>query len=82
MEKRLIPLDCRPIRFFCNRCERSFAVDDDEPAERQRSTYSVPSSFYFQHTNQALDIECLVDCTRCGTKCNVLSVYLMRTTSV
>lgn len=76
MEKRLIPLDCRPIRFFCNRCERSFAVDD-EPAERQRSTDSVSSVFYFQHPNQALDTECLVDCTRCGSKCNVLSVYLI-----
>lgn len=52
-------------------------MDDDEPAERQRSTESVPSVFYVRHANQALDTECFVDCTRCGSKCNVLSVCLI-----
>ncbi|KAL4803284.1 hypothetical protein BDV18DRAFT_145557 [Aspergillus unguis] len=34
MEKRFIPLDARPIRFFCNTCDRPFALDD-EMVERQ-----------------------------------------------
>ncbi|KAL4905294.1 hypothetical protein BDW74DRAFT_185318 [Aspergillus multicolor] len=53
MEKRLLPLDAHPIRFFCGYCERPFSLGD-EVIERQRST------------------ECLVNCTHCGSKCNVL----------
>jgi hypothetical protein len=38
MEKRLIPLDSRPIRFFCSACERPFALSEGgETIERQRS---------------------------------------------
>jgi hypothetical protein len=36
MEKRLIPLDSRPIRFFCSACERPFALSEGgETIERQ-----------------------------------------------
>ncbi|KAL4738553.1 hypothetical protein BDV11DRAFT_205836 [Aspergillus similis] len=34
MEKRLLPLDARPIRFFCSYCERLFSPAD-EMVERQ-----------------------------------------------
>ncbi|CEL01722.1 hypothetical protein ASPCAL01301 [Aspergillus calidoustus] len=55
MEKRLIPLDSRPIRFFCSACERPFALSEGgETIERQRNT------------------ACFVDCTHCGSKCNIL----------
>ncbi|KAL4778567.1 hypothetical protein BJX76DRAFT_362611 [Aspergillus varians] len=54
MEKRLVPLDSRPIRFYCSTCERAFCVGDDVKVERQRNT------------------ACFVDCTHCGTKCNIL----------
>ncbi|KAF9891338.1 hypothetical protein FE257_004193 [Aspergillus nanangensis] len=41
MEKRLIPLDCRPLRFFCSSCERHFAFGaDDERVDRERNTPS------------------------------------------
>ncbi|KAL4967396.1 tetratricopeptide repeat protein [Aspergillus stella-maris] len=54
MEKRLVPLDCRPIRFFCNNCERPFSLSEDDMVERQQDT------------------SCLVDCTHCSARCNVL----------
>ncbi|KAL4872109.1 hypothetical protein BDV12DRAFT_6703 [Aspergillus spectabilis] len=55
MEKRLIPLDSRPIRFFCSECERPFSLSDDgETIERERNS------------------ACFVDCTHCGSKCNIL----------
>ncbi|KAL2786812.1 hypothetical protein BJX66DRAFT_312104 [Aspergillus keveii] len=55
MEKRLIALDSRPIRFFCSACERPFALSEGgETIERQRNT------------------ACSVDCTHCGSKCNIL----------
>ncbi|KAJ0425297.1 hypothetical protein BJY00DRAFT_325597 [Aspergillus carlsbadensis] len=55
MEKRLIPLDSRPIRFFCSACERPFAMSEGgETIERQQDT------------------ACFVDCTHCGSKCNIL----------
>ncbi|KAL3448493.1 hypothetical protein BJX65DRAFT_317386 [Aspergillus insuetus] len=55
MEKRLIPLDSRPIRFFCSACERPFALSEGgETIDRQRNT------------------ACFVDCTHCGSKCNIL----------
>ncbi|KAL5339735.1 hypothetical protein BJX70DRAFT_363011 [Aspergillus crustosus] len=39
MEKRLIPLDSRPIRFFCNECERPFALSHDgETIEREQDS--------------------------------------------
>ncbi|KAL2811798.1 hypothetical protein BJX63DRAFT_269183 [Aspergillus granulosus] len=55
MEKRLIPLDSRPIRFFCSACERPFSLSEGgETIERQRN------------------MACFVDCTHCGSKCNIL----------
>ncbi|KAL4911688.1 hypothetical protein BDW62DRAFT_207200 [Aspergillus aurantiobrunneus] len=73
MEKRLIPLDSRPVRFFCSNCERLFALGDDEMVERKRSTSMAVSSLLAStNPNQAPDTECLVDCTHCGSKCNVL----------
>ncbi|KAL4945135.1 hypothetical protein BDV06DRAFT_231825 [Aspergillus oleicola] len=36
MEKRLVPLDCRPIRFFCNHCERPFSLSEDDVVERRQ----------------------------------------------
>jgi hypothetical protein len=43
MEKRLIPLDSRPIRFFCSACERPFALNEGgETIERQRSMAVIP----------------------------------------
>ncbi|KAL2841451.1 hypothetical protein BJY01DRAFT_249557 [Aspergillus pseudoustus] len=39
MEKRLIPLDSRPIRFFCSACERPFSLSEGgETIERQRNS--------------------------------------------
>ncbi|KAL4794433.1 hypothetical protein BDV19DRAFT_399414 [Aspergillus venezuelensis] len=38
MEKRLVPLDCRPIRFFCSNCERPFSLSEDDAVERQQDT--------------------------------------------
>ncbi|KAL3456060.1 hypothetical protein BJX64DRAFT_294426 [Aspergillus heterothallicus] len=39
MEKRLIPLDSRPIRFFCSVCERPFSLSEGgETIERQRNS--------------------------------------------
>ncbi|RAL08345.1 tetratricopeptide repeat domain protein [Aspergillus homomorphus CBS 101889] len=36
MEKRLIPLKCRPIRFFCDYCDQIFTFgEEDEKPERQ-----------------------------------------------
>ncbi|KAL4898637.1 hypothetical protein BDV59DRAFT_167259 [Aspergillus ambiguus] len=38
LEKRLIPLSCTSLRFFCSHCERLFAVGgDDERIDRQRN---------------------------------------------
>ncbi|KAL2871372.1 tetratricopeptide repeat protein [Aspergillus lucknowensis] len=55
MEKRLIPLDSRPIRFFCSECEKPFSLSEDgQIIERQRNT------------------ACFLDCTHCGSKCNIL----------
>ncbi|KAL4954001.1 hypothetical protein BDW69DRAFT_164016 [Aspergillus filifer] len=54
MEKRLVPVDCRPIRFFCNDCERPFSLGEDDVVERRQDT------------------ACLVDCTHCSARCNVL----------
>ncbi|KAL4992841.1 hypothetical protein BDW68DRAFT_172866 [Aspergillus falconensis] len=53
MEKRLLPLDARPIQFFCSYCERPFSPGD-EMVDRQPNT------------------ACFVDCTHCGSKCNIL----------
>ncbi|KAL2828170.1 hypothetical protein BDW59DRAFT_171016 [Aspergillus cavernicola] len=39
MEKRLIPLDSRPIQFFCGSCENPFSLSHDgETIERQQNT--------------------------------------------
>ena len=41
MEKRLIPLDARPIRFYCSYCERLFSPAD-EMVDRQSSGHYRP----------------------------------------
>jgi len=41
MEKRLVAFDCRPLRFFCGKCERAFAIDETERVDRLKS-----ESFY------------------------------------
>ncbi|KAL4927505.1 uncharacterized protein BDV17DRAFT_292506 [Aspergillus undulatus] len=38
MEKRMVPLDCRPIRFFCSTCDRPFSQGENELVERPRDT--------------------------------------------
>ncbi|PLB49391.1 hypothetical protein P170DRAFT_509943 [Aspergillus steynii IBT 23096] len=54
MEKRLIPLDCRPMRFFCNSCERHFAVGDNgERVDRQRN---MPSFVTCKHCGEKCNI--------------------------
>ncbi|PYH48158.1 uncharacterized protein BP01DRAFT_413884 [Aspergillus saccharolyticus JOP 1030-1] len=36
MEKRLIPVNCRPIRFFCDNCDKVFTFgEEDEKPDRQ-----------------------------------------------
>ncbi|RAH42198.1 TPR-like protein [Aspergillus brunneoviolaceus CBS 621.78] len=36
MEKRLIPVNCRPIRFFCDYCDKIFTFgEEDEKPDRQ-----------------------------------------------
>lgn len=37
MEKRLMAFDCRPLRFFCGKCERAFAIDETERVNRHKS---------------------------------------------
>ncbi|KAE8354753.1 hypothetical protein BDV28DRAFT_71330 [Aspergillus coremiiformis] len=53
MEKRLVPLYSRPIRFFCYSCERHFAIDDDEPLDRQRNS---PSYAQCRHCGEKCNI--------------------------
>ncbi|GLA75540.1 hypothetical protein AtubIFM55763_006819 [Aspergillus tubingensis] len=55
VEKRFIPLNSRPICFFCGNCERPFTFGDgeEEGLDRQRNT-----PFF-------------VDCKHCGEPCNV-----------
>ncbi|GKZ48471.1 hypothetical protein AbraIFM66951_000533 [Aspergillus brasiliensis] len=55
VEKRFIPLNSRPVCFFCGNCERPFTFGDDEEEglDRQRNT-----PFF-------------VDCKHCGEPCNV-----------
>jgi RNase P subunit RPR2 len=37
MEKRFLPLNSRPLRFFCEHCEKQFTMGDkDEIVDRQR----------------------------------------------
>ncbi|KAI9375845.1 hypothetical protein BJX61DRAFT_548625 [Aspergillus egyptiacus] len=55
MEKRLIPLDSRPIRFFCSSCERPFSLSHDET-----------------QADWTTGTACFVDCTHCGSSCNIL----------
>lgn len=38
MEKRLVAFDCRPLRFFCGKCEKPFSMDETERVHRQTST--------------------------------------------
>ncbi|OJJ43849.1 hypothetical protein ASPZODRAFT_135880 [Penicilliopsis zonata CBS 506.65] len=38
IEKRIIPLDGHPLHFFCGKCERLFAVDDDQKVTRHKNT--------------------------------------------
>lgn len=40
MEKRLVAFDCRPLRFFCGKCERAFAIDETERVDRYKSESS------------------------------------------
>ena len=35
MEKRLVAFDCRPLRFFCGKCEKPFSIDETERVHRQ-----------------------------------------------
>ena len=37
MEKRLVAFDCRPLRFFCGKCERAFTIDETERVDRHKS---------------------------------------------
>ncbi|KAI2890517.1 hypothetical protein CBS76997_6616 [Aspergillus niger] len=55
VEKRFIPLNSRPICFFCGNCERPFTFGngEEEGLDRQRNT------------------PFLVDCKHCGEPCNV-----------
>lgn len=41
MEKRLIAFDCRPLRFFCGKCEKPFSMDETERVHRQTSKTSL-----------------------------------------
>ncbi|KAH1762083.1 hypothetical protein EMGR_004868 [Emarellia grisea] len=44
MEKRFLPLNSRPLRFFCEHCEKQFTMDDkDEIVDRQRDMPSFIS---------------------------------------
>lgn len=36
MEKRLVALDCRPLRFFCAKCENPFSMDETERVDRYK----------------------------------------------
>lgn len=75
MEKRLIPLDCRPMRFFCSSCERHFAVGDNgEKIDRERSKIPVDSSAIVSNVMLFIDMPSFVTCTHCGEKCNISSV--------
>ncbi|XHF96765.1 hypothetical protein AWENTII_000383 [Aspergillus wentii] len=38
MEKRLVPLNCQPIRFYCSKCDKQFAIDADDKVDRQRNS--------------------------------------------
>ncbi|KAB8237700.1 tetratricopeptide repeat protein [Aspergillus alliaceus] len=53
MEKRLVPLESRPIRFYCGSCERHFAIDEHEPLDRQRH---APSFVQCRHCGEKCNI--------------------------
>ncbi|KAE8151245.1 hypothetical protein BDV25DRAFT_128931 [Aspergillus avenaceus] len=40
MEKRLVPIDSHPLRFYCDSCERHFVIGNEEPLDRQPHTSS------------------------------------------
>ena len=52
MEKRLIAFDCRPLRFFCGKCEKPFSMDETERVHRQTSTTNPSSVFMINLTIQ------------------------------
>ncbi|OGM50232.1 hypothetical protein ABOM_001157 [Aspergillus bombycis] len=70
MEKRFIPLDSRPVRFYCGMCEKHFAIDDDKPLDRQRCRAYCP---YIQNVGLTsfADAPSYVQCRHCGEKCNI-----------
>lgn len=45
MEKRLVAFDCRPLRFFCGKCERAFAIDETERVDRFKSESSPHGTY-------------------------------------
>lgn len=72
MEKRLIAFDCRPLRFFCGKCEKPFSMDETERVHRQTST-NHPRRVLVDCSNSP-GTPSYVECKHCGDKCNISSV--------
>lgn len=39
LEKRFVALDCRPVRFFCSKCEKLFTMGEKESVHRHKREY-------------------------------------------
>lgn len=37
IEKKLVPLNSRPLRFYCQNCDRIFTVDDHQKLRSHKS---------------------------------------------